>query len=48
MSEKDELARLRGFRRVYIRRIDSLQTEVTNLLKKFDIENDKHKEKLFA
>ena len=47
MFGKDELATLKGFLRVYIRHVDYLETEITNLLKEFDIENDKHKEKLF-
>ena len=44
MSDKEELSNLRGFLKVYRRRVESLETEIQALLRRFDIENEEHRD----
>ena len=38
MSDKEELIKLKGSHKVYRRRVESLETEIQALLRRFDIQ----------
>ena len=48
MSDKEELSKLRGSHKVYMRRMESLETEIQALLRRFDIQNEEHRDELCA
>ena len=48
MSDKEELSKLRGSHKVYRRRMESLETEIQALLRRFDIQNEEHRYELRA
>ena len=48
MSDKEELSKLRGSHKVYRRRMESLETEIQALLRRFDIQNEEHRDELRA
>ena len=48
MSDKEELSKLRGSHKVYRRRMESLETEIQALLRRFDIQNQEHRDELRA
>ena len=48
MSDKEELSKLRGSHKVYRRHMESLETEIQALLRRFDIQNEEHRDELRA
>ena len=48
MSAKEKLSKLRGSHKVYMRRMESLETEIQALLRRFDIQNEEHRDELRA
>ena len=40
MSDKEELSKLRGSHKVYRQHMESLETQIQELLRRFDIQND--------
>ena len=48
MSDKEELSKLRGSHKVYRWRIESLETEIQALLRRFGIQNLDHRDELCA
>ena len=48
MADEEELSKLTGSHKVYRWRIESLQTEIQALLRRFDIQNEGHRDELCA
>ena len=48
MSDKEELSKLRGSHKVYRWCMESLETEIQALLRRFDIQNEEHRDELRA
>ena len=48
MSDKEKLSKLRGSHKVYSWRIESLETEIQALLRRFNIQNLEHRDELCA
>ena len=46
MPDKEEPSKLRGSHKVYRRRMEPLETEIQALLRRFDIQNEEHRDEL--
>ena len=46
MPDKEELSKLRGSHKVYGRLMESLETEIQALLRRFAIQNEEHRDEL--
>ena len=48
MSDKEEISELRGSDKAYMRRMESMETEIEALLHRFDIQNEQYRDELCA